>query len=121
MTPKTIVENAKKELLEIIITYLRKLDAFIATGNKKLITAPGEDIIIADFEAKGEVPKVRVEVDNTYLDVEDTTYEYLPITKFVLSEGEFYVEIGKIDKDDLSIEELQSIAEFLQDEWEKGE
>jgi len=123
MTPKAIVETAKNELVNAIIIALRKLDAFIATGDKRMMTSPDEDIVIDESEVLGEMPKILGEVDNSYLDVEDRTYKRLPIDKFVLSEGEFYVECNGVEffKDDLSIEELQDIAQFLQEELEKDE
>lgn len=123
MTPKAIVENAKNELVNIIINTLCKLDAFNTTGDKRLMTNPNEDIVITESEVMRDTPRIRAEVDNTYLDVEDRTYANLPIDKFVLCECEFYVEVNGVEyfKDDLSVEELASIAEFLQNEWEKAE
>ncbi len=123
LRPKSIVETAKTELGNIIITYLRKLDGFVSSGDKRLMTAPDQDIILEKDAMLGETPKIRVEVDNSYLDVEDVIYEYLPIDKFVLCEGEFYVEIAgtELTENELSVEELSKIAQFLQDEWEKCE
>ena len=123
LKPKSIVENAKTELGNTIITYLRKLDAFISTGNKRMMTAPEQDIIITENEVLGDMPEVRVEVDDSYLDVEDTIYEYLPIDKIVLCEGELYFEVGDADiyVEDLDVEELAVIAGFLIGEYEKCE
>lgn len=123
LKPKSVVENAKTELGNTIITYLRKLDAFISTGNKRMMTAPEQDIIITENEVLGDMPEVRVEVDDSYLDVEDTIYEYLPIDKIVLSEGELYFEVGDADiyVEDLDVEELAVIAGFLIGEYEKCE
>ena len=66
-----IIKDAKNELVNTIITYMRKLDAYIKTDDKRLMTAPEEDIILTEDEFAVSMPKLRVEVDNSYLDVED--------------------------------------------------
>lgn len=119
---KTIVKRTKNELVATIITYLRKLDAFIKTDDSRLMTAPEEDIVLTEDEFAGAMPKIRVEVDNSYLDVEERIYETLPISEIVLCEGEFYVRAGddaELHEDDLTIDELARVAQFLETEWEK--
>ena len=116
-----IIKDAKNELVNTIITYMRKLDAYIKTDDKRLMTAPEEDIILTEDEFAVSMPKLRVEVDNSYLDVEDRIYESLPIEKLVLCEYEFYAVVGGVDLDEdtLDTDDLAKIAQFLENEWNK--
>ena len=121
LKPKSILEQAKTELGNIIITYLRKLAGYLATDDKRLMASPEESIYLTSDELEGDMPVVEVETDNSYLDVEDRTYKYLPIDRICLCDGEFYVEIGDAElyENDLTAEEMESIAQFLIDEWVK--
>ena len=47
---KTIVENAKRELIDIICTMMRKIDGYRETGKKRLMTAEGNEISLLDEE-----------------------------------------------------------------------
>ena len=121
MKPKSILEQAKTELGNIIITYLRKLAGYLATDDKRLMTAPESSIYLTSAELTSAMPMVKVETDNSYLDIEDRTYEYRTIDRICLECGELYVEVGDAElyENDLTAEEMESIAQFLIDEWGK--
>ena len=126
MKADTIVKNARRELGDIIITLMRKLGGYFATDDKRLMSAPDEEVYIEAF-CLAEVPKTMVRVDNSYLDVEDVITEKRPITQFILEGNEGNdkltfcasgAEDAAIDikPEEVSIEELARIASFLENE-----
>lgn len=122
-TAQDIINNARFELTTHIITLMRKLDAYLATGKKNLMTAPEEDVVI-DFAELGNAPAIRVEVDNSYLDVEDRCYETRPVDFIATGDDHnFYVSVddAEIDADDLSTDELLVIAKVLEDAYANAE
>lgn len=123
MNPNAIVQTAKTELGNIIITHLRKLSGYLTTGDKRLMTAPESSIYLTSAELTSAMPMVKVETDNSYLDIEDRTYEYRTIDRICLCDGELYVEAGDAEmyEDDLTVEEMASIAQYLMDEWKNCE
>lgn len=123
-TAQAIINDARFELATIIVTLMRKLDAYLATGKKNLMTGPEEDVII-DFADFGATTFIRVEVDNSYLDVEDVyaCYETRPVD--IIATGDdynFYVSAdgADIDADDLSTDELLAIAKVLENAYAKA-
>jgi len=115
-TAQDIINNARFELVTLIVTLMRKIDAYLETGNKSLMTAPEEDVVI-DFAELGNAPAIRVEVDNSYLDVEDRCYETRPVDFIATGDDHnFYVSVdgADIDADDLSTDELVAIAKCLE-------
>lgn len=123
MRADTIIKNAKRAIGDIIITYLRKIAGFIETGDKKLMSGPEEEVIIStsDFASRWNIPVIRVEVDNSYLDVDDRIYEDWEVQEICLSDGEWHVEANGEDfgEDELTTDELQEIANALQKEYEE--
>ena len=122
-TAQSIINDARFELAKHIITLMRKLDAYLATGKKNLMTAPEEDVVI-DFAELGNAPAIRVEVDNSYLDVEDRCYETRPVDFIATGDDHnFYVSADdtEIDADDLSTDELLVIAKVLEDAYTNAE
>lgn len=121
MKADTIIKNAKRAIGDIIITYLRKIGGFLATGDKKLMSGPEEEVIISttDFSCRWNIPVIRVEVDNSYLDVDDRIYEDWEVQSICLSEGEWYVEANgeNFGEDELTTDELQDIANALEREY----
>lgn len=117
-TAQDIINAARFDLAVIIVTLMRKLDAYLATGKKNLMTAMEEDVIIY-FAEFGNAPVISVKIDNSYLDVEDVCHETRPLD-FITTETEddhnFYVGVDgtDIDVDDLSTDELVAIAKFLE-------
>lgn len=122
-TAQAIINDARFELVTLIVTLMRKLDAYLATGKKNLMTAPEEDVVI-DFAELGNAPAVRVEVDNSYLDVEDVCHEVRPLDFIATGDDHnFYVSAdgADIDADDLSTDELLVIAKVLEDAYANAE
>ena len=120
-TAQDIINNARFELVTHIITLMRKLDAYLVTGSKKVITDSEESVVIADYDFVA-VPAVRVEVDNTYLDVEDRCFEPRLVESIYTSDDHnFTVTLGgsEIDADDLSTDDLLAIAKALEDTYNK--
>lgn len=118
-TAQDIINNARFELVTVIVTLMRKIDAYLATGKKNLMTAPEEDVVI-DFAELGNAPAIRVEVDNSYLDVEDRCYETRPVDFIATGDDHnFYVSVdgADIDADDISTDELLVIAKVLEDAY----
>jgi hypothetical protein len=123
-TAQDIINVARFDLATVIVTLMRKLDAYLATGKKNLMTAPEEDVVI-DFAELGNAPAIRVEVDNSYLDVEDVCHETRPLD-FIATERDdhnFYVgaDGADIDADDLSTDEFLVIAKVLEDAYSNAE
>jgi hypothetical protein len=122
-TAQDIINVARFDLATVIVTLMRKLDAYLATGKKNLMTAPEEDVVI-DFAELGNAPAIRVEVDNSYLDVEDVCHEVRPLDFIATGDDHnFYVSAdgADIDADDLSTDELLVIAKVLEDAYANAE
>jgi len=116
-TANDIIDHARFELGTLIITLTRKIDGFLETGKKNLM-GPSEGVCV-DFnglDIADETPVVNVEVDNSYLGVEDRCYEPRHID-YIVTRGEynFYLSAGGTDIEvyDLSTDELVAIANFL--------
>ena len=109
---KTIIADARKKLMEFI-----RFEAPLMY--KKLGWAePDND---EDYEIFGSdlcrTIRINVEVDNSYLDVEDTCYEDVEVASIIVSrDGDILVttENDEMDAERLSIEELADIAEVLE-------
>ena len=115
-TAQSIIDNARFEIITHIITLMRKIDAYLETGNKRLMTAPDEDVVI-DFAECEDIPSIRVEVDNSYLDVEDVCEETRMLDFIATGDDHnFYVSTdgADIDADDLSTDELLAIAKCIE-------
>ena len=117
-TAQDIINNARFELVTLIVTLMRKIDGYLETGNKRLMTA--SEGVCVDFnglDIADKTPVVNVEVGNSYLDVEDRCYEPRHIDYIVTGDDHnFYLSAGEtdIDADDLSTDELVAIAKFLE-------
>jgi hypothetical protein len=124
ITAQSIINDARFKVITHIVTLMRKLDAYFETGKKNLMTDPEEGVVI-DFADCEKVPYIRVEVDNSYLDVEDRCYELQPLSFIATSDDcNFYVGVGDtdetevdIDADDISTDELLAIAVALEDTY----
>ena len=115
---KFIVEKARKDLVDFI-AYEAKL-LFKKFGWVE--PEEGEDYSITTGDLKKDI-FITVEVDNSYLDVEDACTEKRGIEEIVVSEqGEvwFIEEEGKDwTPDEISIEELAAIADTLEETYNK--
>lgn len=117
-TAQDIINNARFEIITHIVTLMRKIDAYLETGNKRLMTASEE--VCVDFnglDIADKTPVINVEVDNSYLGVEDRCYELRHID-YIVTKGahNFYLSAGEtdMDADNLSTDELVAIAKFLE-------
>ena len=122
-TAQDIINNARFELVTLIITIMRKIVAYLETGNKSLMYI--DERVCLDFnglDIADKTPVVNVEVDNSYLDVEDRCYEPRHIDYIVTGDDHnFYLSAGEtdIDADDLSTDELVAIAKFLENTYDE--
>lgn len=124
-TAQSIINDARFELTKLIISLMRKLDAYFKTGKKNLMTSPeNEEGVIIDFADCVYAPTIRVEVDNSYLDVEDTCYEERVAEYIAVGDDyNFYVNVVGCDIEAvfLSTDELYNIAKALEDTYNKAE
>ena len=109
---ETIVAKAKKELVDFICfeapLLYKKLDW----------EEPDEDddySIPTAYLCRSIY--INVEVDNSYLDIEDNCYEDREVAEIIVSrEGEVWVntELNDYTIDEISVEELADVAEVLE-------
>lgn len=124
-TAQDIIKNARLELVTLIVTLMRKIDAYLETGNKGFMTA--SEKVCVDFnglDIADNTPLINVEVDNSYLDVEDRCYEPRHIDYIVTKDAHnFYLSAGETDinADDISTDILVAIANFLEDTYNEME
>lgn len=120
-TAQDIINNARFELVTLIITLMRKIEGYLETGNKNLMNI--DEGVCLDFnglDIADKTPVINVEVDNSYLDVEGRCYEPRHIDYIVTRDDHyFYLSAGEtdIDADDISTDELVAIAKFLENTY----
>jgi hypothetical protein len=130
-TAQDIINDARFELATLIITLMRKLDAYLTTGDKSLMTGPEESVVI-DSTDLYDTPIISVEVDNSYLGVEGTTREN-KLIDYISTTDDCNFQVGvysgveeddvrtmEIDADLLSTDELVAIAKCLEKTYEKA-
>lgn len=122
ITAQSIISDARFKLATHIITLMRKLDGFFTTGKTNLMT-DAEDGIVIDSTRLWGVPAIDVRVDNSYLDVEDDTYESRLIEDISTGDDHnFSVTLDggvEYDADDLSTDDLVRIAECLEKNYNR--
>ena len=120
-TAQSIIDNARLDLTIHIITLVRKLTAYIETDDEHLMAA--EDVSY-DFSVRGNAPWVEVEVDNSYLDVEENCTEK-QCAHFITTEtdnGNFFLTlVGGVELygNELSTDELVKVAKILEKDYKK--
>lgn len=123
-TAQDIINNARFELVTHIITLMRKIDAYLETGNKRLMTDPEESVVL-DFAECVYAPSINVEVDNSYLDIEETCREVRVLDFIATSDDHnFYVGAGEnteVEADDITTDELLAIAKCLEKTYDDME
>lgn len=116
-TAQDIINNARFEIVTHIITLMRKIDAYLETGKKGLMTDPEESVVL-DFAECAYAPSIIVEVDNSYLDIEETCREVRVLDFIATSDDHnFYVGAGEntdVEADDITTDELLAIAKCLE-------
>ena len=116
-TAQDIINNARFEINTHIITLMRKIDAYLKTGNQHLMTGP-EDSVVLNFEDCAYFPFITIEVDNSNLVAEGTCRE-LRALNFIATgdDHNFYVGVGEnseVEAEDISIDGLIVIAKVLE-------
>lgn len=114
-----IINNARAEIITYIITLMRKIDAYLETGNKQLITNPEKGVVV-DFMDCVYAPSILIEVDNSYLDVEETCREVRTLDFITArADEDFYVSDGanNVRAEDISTDDLVEIAKVLEETY----
>ena len=115
-----IINNARFEIITHIITLMRKIDAYLETGNKRLITNSEEGVVV-DFVDCVYAPSILIEVDNSYLDVEETCREVRTLD-FIATRDDHDFYVGdrantEVKAEDISIDDLIEIAKVLEETY----
>ena len=115
-----IISNARFELVAHIITLMRKIDAYLETGDKRLMTNSEEGVVV-DFADCVSAPSILIEVDNSYLDVEETCTEVRTLDFIATRDGnDFYVgdsANSEVKAEDISTDDLIEIAKVLEETY----
>ena len=119
-TAQDIINNARFELVAHIITLMRKIDAYLETGNKRLMTNSEESVLL-NFADCVYAPSILIEVDNSYLDVEETCREVRTLDFILTSDDhDFYVGDrvnSEVKAEDISTDDLIEIAKVLEETY----
>ena len=115
-----IINNARAEIITHIITLMRKIDAYLETGDKRLMTNSEESVLL-NFDDCVSVPSILIEVDNSYLGVEETCREVRTLDFILTSDDhDFYVGDrvnSEIKAEDISTDDLIEIAKVLEETY----
>ena len=115
-----IINNARAEIITHIITLMRKIDAYLETGDKRLMTNSEESVLL-NFDDCVSVPSILIEVDNSYLGVEETCREVRTLDFILTSDDhDFYVGDrvnSEIKAEDISTDDLIEIAKALEETY----
>ena len=115
-----IINNARAEIITYIITLMRKIDAYLETGNKRLMTNSEESVLL-NFADCVYAPSILIEVDNSYLDVEETCREVRTLDFILTSDDhDFYVGDrlnSEVKAEDISTDDLIEIAKVLEETY----
>ena len=115
-----IINNARFEIITHIITLMRKIDAYLETGDKRLMTNSEESVLL-NFADCVYAPSILIEVDNSYLDVEETCREVRTLDFILTSDDhDFYVGDrvnSEIKAEDISTDDLIEIAKVLEETY----
>ena len=115
-----IINNARAEIIAHIITLMRKIDAYLETGDKRLMTNSEESVLL-NFDDCVSVPSILIEVDNSYLGVEETCREVRTLDFILTSDDhDFYVGDrvnSEVKAEDISTDDLVEIAKVLEETY----
>ena len=115
-----IINNARAEIITHIITLMRKIDAYLETGDKQLMTNSEESVLL-NFDDCVSAPSISIEVDNSYLGVEETCREVRTLDFILTSDDhDFYVGDrvnSEIKAEDISTDDLVEIAKVLEETY----
>lgn len=122
-TAQDIINNARFEIITHIITLMRKIDAYLETGDKQLMTNSEKGVAV-DFVDCVYAPSILIEVDNSYLDVEETCREVRTLDFIAArADEDFYVSDGanNVRAEDISTDDLIEIAKVLEETYDDME
>ena len=119
-TAQDIINNARFELVAHIITLMRKIDAYLETGDKRLMTNSEEGVVV-DFADCVSAPSIVIEVDNSCLDVEETCREVRTLD-FIATRDDYNFYVGavadtEISAEGISTDDLLVIAKVLEETY----
>ena len=119
-----IINNARAEIITHIITLMRKIDAYLETGDKQLMTNSEESVLL-NFDDCVSAPSISIEVDNSYLGVEETCREVRTLDFILTSDDhDFYVGDrvnSEVKAEDISTDDLVEIAKVLEETYDDME
>lgn len=121
MRADSIILTARIAILENIKEYLRRNSAFFETGDKKLKTGKGQNVHVYDEDFPDtEMPEVNV---RTFYNGKEDPYPTLhSISAFHVEYDVLSFDVCGCDReyfpDELTIEELADICNFLQCQFE---
>ena len=114
-----IINNARTEIITHIITLMRKIDAYLETGDKQLMTNSEESVML-NFDDCVYAPSILIEVDNSYLGIEDACREVHSLDFIAArADEDFYVSDGanNVRAEDISTDDLIEIAKVLEETY----
>lgn len=121
MKADSIIATARIAIIENIKDYLRRHSAFFETGNKRLKTGKGQNVHVYDEDFPDtDMPVVSVRTHmGTVESISPTNHA---ITAFHIYDDVFYFEVSGSDReyypDELSVDDLVKVCNFLQDQFE---
>ena len=119
-----IINNARAEIITHIITLMRKIDAYLETGDKQLMTNSEESVLL-NFDDCVSAPSISIEVDNSYLGVEETCREVRTLDFIATRDDhDFYVgdrANSEVKAEDISTDDLVEIAKVLEETYDDME
>lgn len=128
MNATDILNNTRNTIISNIVDLVRKIDAFLSTGDKKLKTADNQEAFLDEksFPALSRIPAISVEVEDPYTDEyydEDTHITEIAVSESgelcITAQAEFADYADEVDVDDISTDDLAAIATFLETEYRK--
>lgn len=116
-----IIKIARGQIVDFLKYEMRMLYTKLTFGDNRLAVAEGEPIEI-EADDLPRCPSVDVEVDNSYLDVDDCCSEPRKLESLILDEnGELTIVVEvdvELNVDDISINDLVAITNAVQYAYE---
>ena len=113
-TAQDIINNARFEIITHICTLMGEIGAYLETGKKGLMMQNGTCVDFNGLEIADKTPVISVE---------DRHYEYIDYIVSGDDGHSFYLsaEGTDVNADDISTDELVSIAKFLETTYDEME
>ena len=107
-----IIQNAKKEIVDLIGT-----EASLLYKKLELPEPEEDEAYVIEASDLHRPVSINVEVDNTYLDVDDTCLEIREVEQIIVERDgtvTIVTEDGEYSTDDITIEELANISDAIE-------